>query len=297
MCLDLKMEDLIMNGFHPYWGEEACAVGVSELLNPDDYVLSNHRPQGHSIGKGTPVKALFAEMLGRVGGVSNGIGGPMQWIDTDNNFYCGSIVGSGIAIANGIAMTMKEEGAGRLCVSYFGDGASNTGSCHESMNLASIWKLPVLYILENNQYAEAMPVKEFVSVYPIAKRAAGYDIPAVTVDGNDVEAVIDAVKKAVESIRAGNGPYLVELMTYRVRGHYGGDPEHLYRSKEEVEKHKALCPVKRYKEKLLEEGVSAQDIENAEQEAEAGLKADMEWALAQRFPTVEEATDNVLFGM
>ena len=297
MCLDLKMEDLIMDGFHPYWGEEACAIGVSESLNKDDYVFSNHRPQGHSLGKGTLAKQLFAEMLGRVGGVSDGIGGPMQWIDTENNFFCGSIVGSGIAIANGVAMVLKEEGKNRLCVSYFGDGASNTGSCHESMNLASIWELPVLYILENNQYAEAMPVKEFVSVYPISKRAAGYSIPAVTVDGNDIEMVIDTVKTAVESIRSGNGPYMVELMTYRVRGHYGGDPEHLYRNKEEVEEKIGLCPVKRYREKLLNEGVSIENIKKVEQEVEEELKTDQEWALAQRFPTVQEATSNVLFSI
>src|SRR5680860_149147 len=128
MLFELKMQDLVMNGFHPYRGEEACAVGVSISLNKDDFVISNHRAQGHSIAKGSTPKSIFAEMLGRRGGVSEGIGGPMEWIDYANNFYCGSIVGSGMTIANGVAMAMKSEGKGRVVVCYFGDGASNTGS-------------------------------------------------------------------------------------------------------------------------------------------------------------------------
>ena len=119
MLLDLKMQDLVMDGFHPYSGEEAVAVGVSDSLKKDDFVISNHRPQGHSVGKGSEPRRIFAEMLGRRGGISDGIGGPMQWIDYENNFYCGSIVGSGITIATGVAMAMKKEGTGRICVCYF----------------------------------------------------------------------------------------------------------------------------------------------------------------------------------
>jgi len=294
MCLELKLEDLIMNGFHPYSGEEAIAVGVSSIINSDDAVISTHRPQGHSLAKGSTLRSMFCEMLGRRGGVSEGIGGPMQFIDSDNLFYCGSTVGSGISLATGFGLAMKKEGKGRICVCYFGDGASNTGSFHEGLNLASIWKLPVVYICENNQYAEAMPVEEFVSVKPISKRAESYGLNGVTVDGNDIEAIIKIVKEAVENTRVGKGPAFIEAVTYRFRGHYGGDPEHTYRTKEEVEEWKKRGPIVRYKKRLLEKGVFEVELSKLEKEVIEGLKEDQKWALEQPFPSVEQATDHVM---
>jgi len=293
-CLELKMQDLIMNGFHPYCGQEACAVGASLCLRQDDFVISNHRPQGHSIAKGSGTKAVFCEMLGRRGGVSEGIGGPMQWIDHGNNFYCGSIVGSGMTIANGVAMALKREGRGRVCLCWFGDGASNTGSFHEAMNLASIWKLPVVFILENNQYAEAMPVAEFVSCIPIAGRGAAYGIEGVTIDGNDIGLVYKTVGVAVGGARTGTGPYFIECVTYRTRGHYGGDPEHTYRTKEEVAQWKGKCPIKRAGERLMEMGCSREELDKMAEEVDRELELDKAWALGQRFPTVEEAVSHVL---
>ncbi len=293
-CLELKMKDLVMDGFHPYRGEEACAVGVSESLRKDDVVISNHRPQGHSLAKGSPPEKILAEMLGRRGGVSDGIGGPMQWIDTENNFYCGSIVGSGISIATGVAMAMKREGKGRVCVCYFGDGASNTGSFHEGLNLAAIWELPVVYILENNQYAEAMPVGEFVSCQPISKRGAAYGLEGITIDGNDVELVADTVAKAVEKARTGVGPFLIECVTCRTRGHYGGDPEHTYRTREEVAEWEEKCPILRLKGKLLSLGVDPQELSAVEDEVEAEVEQAEAWAPAQPYPTVEQATSHVM---
>ncbi|MDO8685176.1 MAG: thiamine pyrophosphate-dependent dehydrogenase E1 component subunit alpha [Clostridiales bacterium] len=294
MCFELKMKDLIMNGFHPYSGEEAIAVGVSSFLKKDDTVISNHRPQGHSIAKGSTARQVFCEMLGRRGGVSQGIGGPMQWIDAENNFYCGSIVGSGITIAAGVAMAMKKEGKGRVCVCFFGDGASNTGSFHEGFNLASIWKLPVVYICENNQYGEAMPVKEFVSAIPISKRGVSYGIKGVTVDGNDIEAVAEVVEKGIKKARTGTGPVFIEAVTYRTKGHYGGDPEHTYRTREEVDEWKKKCPIVRCKARLIEMGAGADELEAVERQVETELEEDREWALKQRFPTLEEATDHVM---
>lgn len=295
MLLDLKMQDLVMDGFHPYSGEEAIAVGISDCLNNDDFVISNHRPQGHSMGKGTSPAKIFAEMLGRRGGVSEGIGGPMQWIDYENNFYCGSIVGSGITIAAGVAMAMKTEGKGRICLCYFGDGASNTGSFHEGMNIAAIWRLPVVYILENNQYAEAMPVDEFVSCKPISNRAGAYGFEGITIDGNDVELVNETVKKAVGQAREGIGPYLIECVTYRTKGHYGGDPERTYRTREEVEQWKLKCPILAAKKKLIDLGVPKEELEQIDANVKKQLEADRDWALAQRFPTVEEAVDHVMY--
>ena len=294
MCFELKMKDLIMNGFHPYSGQEAVAVGVCAALNPDDAVVSAHRPQGHSLAKGSPPRKLFCEMLGRRGGVSEGIGGPMQWIDPPNNFFCGSIVGSGITIAAGIALTMKREGKGRVCVGFFGDGASNTGSFHEGLNLAAIWKLPVVYLCENNQYGEAMPVKEFVACNPISKRGQAYGLKGVTVDGMDLKAVGSAVEKGVTRARKGKGPVLIEAVTYRFRGHYGGDPEHTYRTKEEVKSWREKCPLKRTKTLLMEEGHTEGELDKLEQDVIQALEADRTWALAQPFPTIEQATDHVM---
>lgn len=294
MCFDLKMKDLIMNGFHPYAGQEAVAVGVCDHLRDSDVVVSNHRPQGHCLARGTHPRKIFCEMLGRRGGVSEGIGGPMQWIDAERRFYCGSIVGSGVTLAGGMAVALQREGRGDVCCCFFGDGASSTGSCHEGMNLASIWKLPVLYLLENNQYGEAMPVEEFVSCKPISKRAAGYSMPGVTVDGMDVVAVFDAVAAALEHLRAGKGPYLIEAVTYRFRGHYGGDPEHTYRTKEEVEHWRERDPLKLARERLIAEGASADDLDAMEQQMIDELRADEQWALDQPFPTVEQAIDHVM---
>ena len=294
MFYELKMKDLIMDGFHPYSGQEAVAVGVSSAINADDVVVSNHRPQGHSVAKGSTPKSIFCEMLGRRGGPSHGIGGPMQWIDAKNNFFCGSIVGSGMTVATGVAMAIKQKGTDRVCVCYFGDGASNTGSFHEALNLAAIWNLPVVYICENNQYGEAMPVDEFVSCKPIAKRAEGYGITGVTVDGNDIEAVVEAVEKGVADARDGKGPAFIETVTYRFRGHYGGDPEHTYRTKEEVEQWKEKCPIKRAKAKLIEDGVTEAQLDEIEKKLIAQLEEDQKWALEQPFPTLEQATDHVM---
>jgi TPP-dependent pyruvate/acetoin dehydrogenase alpha subunit len=294
MCLALKMKDLIMDGFHPYSGEEAVAVGACFPLRPDDAMLSNHRPQGHCLAKGGSPRALFCELLGRRGGVSQGIGGPMQFIDAPNLFYCGSIVGSGIPIAAGVAMACKREGKGRIALCFFGDGASNTGAFHEGLNLAAIWKLPVVFVCENNQYAEAMPVREFVSAYPISKRAVSYGLEGVTVDGMDVEAVAAEVEKGVAKARVGEGPVFIEAVTYRFRGHYGGDPEHTYRTREEVAAWRKRDPLLRCKARLLREGVDEATLAALDREIVQALEADQAWALAQPFPTVEQATDHVM---
>jgi TPP-dependent pyruvate/acetoin dehydrogenase alpha subunit len=294
MLLELKMRDLVMDGFHPYQGEEAVALGVKTALRPDDVVLSNHRPQGHAFAKGTTPRQILAEFLGRRGGPSDGIGGPMQFIDAPNLFFCGSIVGSGITVAAGVALAMKREGKGRVAVCFFGDGASNTGSFHEGMNLAAIWKLPVVYILENNQYGEAMPVAEFVSVQPISRRAEAYGFQGVTVDGMDVLAVAEAVQAAVARARAGDCPALVEAVTYRYKGHYGGDPEHTYRTREEVETWRQRDPLLKLKARLLEAGVADAELTEMKDAVLKELQADQAWALDQPFLSVAEATDHVL---
>jgi TPP-dependent pyruvate/acetoin dehydrogenase alpha subunit len=290
----LKLKDLVMDGFHPYVGEEAVAVGVCSTLTPEDYVISTHRPQGHALAKGASMRAIFAEMLGRMGGPSNGLGGPMQWVDVENNFFCGSIVGSGVSYSTGFALAAQREGKGRIAVCFFGDGASNTGSFHEGMNLASLWKLPVLYICENNQYGEAMPVREFVSVPEISRRAAGYGIEGRTVDGMDVLAVAEAAGAAVESIRGGGGPVLIETVTYRYRGHYLGDPDN-YRTRDEVEEWRRKDPIDRLRAQLSGQwSVADAELDKIRERVEKEAEAAEVWALEQPRATLEYAVDNVL---
>ncbi len=290
----LKYKDLVMNGFHPYIGEEAVAVGVCAFLRQADYVVSTHRPQGHALSKGATMRAIFCEMLARMGGPSNGLGGPMQWIDVETNFFCGSIVGSGVSYATGFGLAAKRAGKGNICVCFFGDGASNTGSFHEGMNLASIWKLPVVYICENNQYGEAMPVKKFVPVEKLSTRAVSYGIKGITVDGMDVMAVANTAQEAIEDVRKGKGPILIEAVTYRYRGHYLGDPEN-YRTKEEINEWRKKDPVDRCRKLLLTEyGCAESELKAIEDAIIKQADDDQQWALAQPKPTMAYAVSNVL---
>ena len=290
----LKLKDLVMNGFHPYVGQEAVAVGICSALRPDDYVVSTHRPQGHALAKGASMESVFAEMLGRMGGPSNGLGGPMQWVDAETRFFCGSIVGSGISYATGFALAAQRERQGRVVVCFFGDGASNTGSFHEGLNLASIWQLPVLYVCENNQYGEAMPVSQFVSATPISKRAQAYSIPGRTIDGMNVETVAETAREMIEHLRTGSGPRFLETSTYRYRGHYLGDPDN-YRTKDEIAQWRDRDPVESLRRTLIESGdVTASDLDRMDEDVESRAERAEAWALEQPSPTLEFATSHVL---
>ena len=293
MCMQLKLKDLIYSGYHPYVGQEAVAVGFCDPLRADDLVLSTHRAHCHAVAKGSPVRVILSEMMGRQTGVSGGLGGAMQFIHAEGNFFSGSIVGSNIPIAAGVAMAMKQQGRDSICLCFFGDGASNTGSFHEGLNLAAIWKLPVVYVCENNQFAEAMPVREFVACERISQRARGYGLEEITVDGNDIEAVRQAAVAAVDQARSGNGPVFIEALTYRVRGHYVGDPEQTYRTKEEVEAWKAKCPLLRSREQLTQLGVTDAEMTELDEQIVRELEGDRDWVLEQPFTTLEQAVDNV----
>ena len=288
-CLPLKLKDLIMDGFHPYSGEEAVAVGVCASLAKEDVVISTHRPQGHSLAKGSSNRGVYGEMLARVCGVSEGLGGPMQWVDVENNFYCGSIVGSGVTVAAGAALAHQYRKSGAIAVCFFGDGASNTGSFHEGLNLAAVWNLPVLYVCENNQYGEAMPVSEYVPVPDISMRSASYGIEGVTVDGMDVFEVADAARKAIASIRAGGGPVLLEAKTYRYLGHYIGDPLN-YRAPAEVEHWRQFDPVPACRNALVDVfGVSPDALDAIDAESAKQQDADRDFVLGERKLTLEES--------
>jgi pyruvate dehydrogenase E1 component alpha subunit len=228
-------ENKIWGTIHSYAGEEAIAAGVCEHLRDDDWITSTHRGHGHCIAKRADLGRMFAELLGRETGYCRGRGGSMHIADTSKgNLGANGIVGGGIPIATGAALTAKQLGTDQVAVSFFGDGAANQGTFHESLNIAAIWKLPVIYVCENNQYAESFPARKAFAIEDIAIRAAGYGMPGVRVDGRDVAKVYDAAGEAIARARAGGGPTLLVCESYRHEGHYYGDPRR-YQTKEEIE--------------------------------------------------------------
>jgi TPP-dependent pyruvate/acetoin dehydrogenase alpha subunit len=228
-------ENKIWGTIHSYAGEEAIAAGVCAHLRDDDWITSTHRGHGHCIAKRADLGRMFAELLARESGYCRGRGGSMHIADvTKGNLGANGIVGGGIPIATGAALTAKQLGTDQVAVSFFGDGAANQGTFHESLNLAAIWDLPVVYVCENNQYAESFPVKKAIKIEDIAKRAESYGFPGVRVDGRDVRAVYDVAAQAVARARKGAGPTLIVADSYRHEGHYYGDPRK-YQSKDEIE--------------------------------------------------------------
>jgi len=293
LCRSLKMKDIVYSGYHPTEGQEGVAVGFCGALEKDDVLLSTHRPHAHAVAKGCTMERVLTEMMGRDTGCSGGLGGAMQFLEPEENFYCGSIVGSNVCLATGFGMAIKQKKLDQVCMCMFGDGASNHGSFHEGMNLAAIWKLPVVFVCENNQFAEAMPVKEFVSCERISSRAKGYGLEEITVDGNDVEQARSAAETAIEKCKKGEGPVLIEAVTYRIQGHYIGDPEKTYRDRAEVREARKREPLVRAKQKLLEGGVDAAELDVMRLDMDQKLEALEEWALKQEFPSLEEGIDHV----
>jgi len=292
VCVDLKQQDLILNGFHSYQGQEAVAVGVLSHLGADEYVLSSHRPQGHALAKGSDPGKVLAEMMGRLGGVGRGRGGPMAFSDWENHFIATSIVGSGVPIATGIGLALQNKKKQGVVVSIFGDGAANTGACHEGINLGSVWKLPVVFVCENNLYGEALPFSKSTAAEHISDRAKGYGIEGVTVDGNDVLAVFEVAGRFIEKARNGGGPSLIEAITYRFRGHYEGDPEN-YRTRQEVDTWRKKCPIARFRKYLLEVASYIEDeLLAIDQQVEDAVQKVKKWALEQPIPTLDQMIDN-----
>jgi len=240
---------------HLYIGEEAIAATVCSRLRKNDYITSTHRGHGHCIAKGGELTRTLAELKGRETGYCKGRGGSMHIADpATGNLGANAIVGAGVPIATGAALSAKLRGTDQLAVSFFGDGASNQGVTHEAMNMASVWKLPVVFVCENNGFGISVPVAQSTSVPDISVRAAGYGMPGVTVDGNDVFAIDEAFAAAEARARRGEGPSLIECKTYRWKGHWIGDPE-VYRTREEVEAWKKKCPIARLEQHLLAQGI------------------------------------------
>jgi pyruvate dehydrogenase E1 component alpha subunit len=293
--LELKTEGLMPGLVHLSIGQEGEIVGACMALTRRDYMLGNHRSHGHPIGKGAAPGPLMAELLGRRDGVNRGKGGSMHLADFSvGSLGESSIVGSGIPVAAGAALAARLRGEDRVCLCFFGDGASNEGSFHEGLNLAAIWNLPVVYLCENNGYGMTTSAREVVAVADIADRAAAYGIPGQVVDGQDAVAVYDAVSRAVARARRGEGPTLVEAKTYRYDNHSIGLPVENYRAAEELERWKERDPIALLRARLLAGGVLAADAAAAlENTARAEINEAVRLARASPFPEPAEAYDHL----
>ncbi len=296
-----KTEELFKAGLihgttHLANGQEASQAGLCMALEADDWIVPTHRCHGFTIAKGSSAYSMFSEMFGSSHGLAKGLGGSMHMPDRGKcNLGSSAVVGSGVPLATGIAWFFKRKNINNISVAIFGDGASSRGSVHESMNLASVWKLPVLFYCENNHYGMSASSDDMISVSRIAKRAASYSMPGSTIDGNDVEVVYKAVKKALKYIRGGNGPYFLEVMTYRQKGHSKSD-KRIYRTKEEEQFWLSRDPIVLFEEKLINENIlSADEITELENRIRAEIDFDAERALADRndILSVQEAVDLV----
>ena len=291
---EIYMAALMPGLAHVYIGQEAVAVGVCEVLKDGDYATSTHRGHGHFLAKGGDPKVMMAEIMGRETGYCRGKGGSMHIADLSHGIIgANGIVGAGIPIAAGAALQLKMSGKDSIVACFFGDSASNQGTFHEALNLASLWRLPVVFVCENNLYGISVRQDRHQNITDIADRAVAYGIPGDVVDGTDVLAVYDAMARAAERARKGEGPSLIECKCYRWLGHHAGDPAH-YRPPGELESWKELCPLKVMRERLLSAGIlnKQQDRRILKCAADEMLEA-QEWGIQQPWPLPEDALEDV----
>jgi len=297
---ELKAREIFRSGrmpgfIHVYVGQEAVAVGVCAQLRTDDYVASTHRGHGHALAKGISARSVMAELMGAVGGCSGGRGGTMHLYDPSVGFLgSNGVVPPGILIAAGAALSAKLRGSDQVAVAFFGDGAVNNGAFHEGLNLAATWNLPVVFVCENNLYATEMPFDEATKNTSVASRAAAYKIPGIVVDGNDVLDVCAKAGEAVERARRGEGPTLLECLTYRWFGHHEGEPGTSYRTKEEIASWKERDPMLRLREKAMATSwASAAEFEEIGCEVNRVIEDAAVYAIKSAQPSVSTAFDHV----
>ena len=285
---------LIHGTMHLSIGQEASAVGATLPLMRDDYILSTHRGHGHCIAKGAEPKRMFAEFFGKETGYCRGRGGSMHIADIEGgNLGANGIVAGGLPIAVGVGLSIKAQKQHRVCMVFFGDGAANEGAFHEALNMASIWKLPIVFVCENNKYGMSMDVARAMAVANVADRAAAYAMPGIAVDGNDLPAVATAARAAIERARRGDGPSLVECKTYRLRGHSKSD-RNLYRSKDEIESWRENDPIGRLEQELVAQGrFDEGDLRDIEREAQRAIDEAIAYAKASPDPDVNDLTRDV----
>ena len=291
---ELYKQGLMPGLAHLYLGEEAVATGACAALKDIDFITSTHRGHGHLIARGADVRRMMAEILGKKDGYCKGKGGSMHIVDYDKKILgANGIVGAGIPIATGAAYMSKMKKTNQVTLCFFGDGASNQGTFHESINMASAWKLPVVYLVENNLFGISVDVRKVTNVEDLSVRAKGYGINGITVDGNDVLKVYEATKDAIEFARKGGGPTLVECKTYRTQGHHVGDPAS-YRQREEEKHWKSLDPIILFKNQLTENHIfSEQEIDEIEKQIDDEIMEAVKFAKDSPYPDPIEAYDDL----
>jgi pyruvate dehydrogenase E1 component alpha subunit len=296
-AIELFQQNLIRGNIHSCNGQEGVSVGVCSNLRPEDFMVNTHRGHGNCIAKGADLRLMMAELMGKSTGYCKGKGGSMHIADfIGGNLGANGIVGGGIPIAVGAGISIQNRGTDQVVACFFGDGATNQGTFHESLNLAALWKLPVIFVCENNQYALSTPIREAVSISRISDRATAYGIPGISVDGNDILEVDAKTKEAAERARAGEGPTLLDCITYRIFGHFTGDPGRgiTYRPKEEMEQWLQRCPIKRFKEHLSQKRWLTEDSEKRiALTVRTSIEEAVRFAEESPFPSPEEATQDL----
>lgn len=286
----LFLEGIMPGTIHQCQGQEAVAVGVCSALDPDDVITSTHRPHGHAIARGLSVESIMHELFGKTTGCCRGKGGSMHIGDLEKGMAPAiAIVGGGIPVATGIALAFKMKKEARVAVCFMGDGATNQGAFHEGVNMGAIWSLPVVYVIENNRYAASTPIAQTTRVKNLSDRAAAYGIPGVTIDGNDPIQVWRTAREAINRARSGQGPTLVEAITYRIAGHSRRDTCD-YQPAEERKRALEREPIKRFAERLLSEEIADQAaLDGIRQRIDAEIEDAVESAMAAPDPLPEDA--------
>lgn len=275
-------------------GQEASAIAACMALNDDDLMTSTHRGHSQVIGKGIDLNKMVAELLGKYTGYCKGKGGSMHIADVEvGNLGANGVVGGGHGIAVGAALTQKMKNTGKIVLCFFGDGAANEGSFHEALNLASVWKLPVIFYCENNQYGMSVPIDKAMNIENVADRASAYGIPGYIIDGNNAIEVYTKMKEIAKYVRGGNGPVLVESKTYRWLGHSKSDAQ-VYRTKEEVETWKKKCPIQQLRKYIIENNVmDARELDEIENNARKAIEDAVIFANNSPNPPIESVTEDV----
>jgi acetoin:2,6-dichlorophenolindophenol oxidoreductase subunit alpha len=273
-------------------GQEPCAVGVCAHLTPEDTVTATHRPHHIAIAKGVDLKAMAAEIFGRKPGLSGGRGGHMHLFDARVNFCCSGIIAQGMGPAVGAALAAKLKGLDHIAVSFIGEGAANQGAFHEALNLAAVWRAPVVFVIEDNAYGISVAKRDSTAIERNSARALSYGIPGVFVPGNDADEIYAVAEAAVRRARRGGGPSLIEIETYRLEGHFMGDAEQ-YRPPGEVEKLKAADPIPEYRSRLIAGGIPARELDAKEAAVKLEVEEAIAFARSAPTPTVEEALEHV----
>jgi pyruvate dehydrogenase E1 component alpha subunit len=290
---DLYQQGKIRGSFHPCVGQEATAVGGCWAIRRDDPMTCTYRGHGQALAKGLDVNAAMAEMLGKATGCSKGKGGSMHFTDPSVGLFgANAIVSAGIPHAAGTALAARLQGRDNVALTFFGEGAVNQGVFHETLNLAAVWKLPLILLCENNLYSEMTPIRETSSVTEMTRRGEAYNIPSVRIDGNDVEAVYACVEEAAARARAGGGPTFIEAMTYRLWGHMMGDPES-YRTKEEVAQARQVEPIVRLGQRLRQLGHAEAGLARLDAQAAAIVEQALQFAEASPEPSLAAAAEDV----